>query len=133
MELKIISKVEEPMLSRTKVKTEIAFEKGTPSREEIRNRLAKDLGKEEKLVVVKGIYPEYGLKKAENISYAYENEEPLERIEPRTKKKTGEKKKEAEKEDTKAAAEEKGGKAESQKKEEPKEKGLEKETAAENK
>ena len=53
MELKIIDKKEEPLLSRTRVEAEITFEKTTPSREEIKSRLVKDLGKDEKLIVVK--------------------------------------------------------------------------------
>lgn len=94
MELKIIDKKEEPLLSRTRVKAEITFEKITPSREEIKSRLVKDLGKDEKLIVVKGIYTYLGSKKAKNLSYVYENEESLESIEPRVKKKAGEKKEE---------------------------------------
>ncbi len=87
MELKIINKKEDPLLSRTKVEAEIVFEKATPSREEIKGKLAKNLGKDEKLIVVKGIYTLYGLKKAKNIAYIYENEEFLKRIEVETKKK----------------------------------------------
>lgn len=94
MELKIIDKKEEPLLSRTRVEAEITFEKTTPSREEIKSRLVKDLGKDEKLIVVKGIYTYLGSKKAKNLSYVYENEESLKRIEPRVKKKAGEKKEE---------------------------------------
>jgi len=81
MELKIISKKEEPLLSRTKVEAEVVFEKATPSREEIKSKLATDLGKDGKLIVVKGIYTIRGLKKAKNISYIYENEDYLKRIE----------------------------------------------------
>jgi ribosomal protein S24E len=94
MDLKIINKKEEPLLSRTRVEAEIVFEKSTPSREEIKSKLAKDVGKDEKLVIVKSIYTKYGLKKATNLSYVYENEESLKRIEPKTKEKTGKKKEE---------------------------------------
>ena len=100
MDLKIINKKQDPLLSRTKVEAEIVFEKATPSREEIKSKLAKDLGKDEKLIAVKGIYTDYGLKKARNVSYVYENEESLKRIEPQIKEKAGGKKKEA-KEDAK--------------------------------
>ena len=85
MELKIISKKEEPLLSRTKVEAEVVFEKATPSREEIKSKLATDLGKDGKLIVVKGIYTIRGLKKAKNISYVYENEDYLKRIEVENK------------------------------------------------
>ncbi|MAH01857.1 hypothetical protein CMO87_01325 [Candidatus Woesearchaeota archaeon] len=91
MELKIINKKEEPLLSRTKVEAEMVFEKATPSREETKSKLCNILGKDEKLIVVKGIYNEFGLKKAKNLSYVYENEESLKKIEVETKKKTGKK------------------------------------------
>ena len=99
MELKIINKNEEPLLARTKVEADVIFEKATPSREEIKNKLAADLGKDGKLIVVKAIYTTRGLKKATNLSYVYENEEALKRIE--VEKKKSEKKKEA-KEEVKA-------------------------------
>ncbi len=91
MELKIINKKEEPLLSRTRVEAEIAFENATPSKAEIKTQLAKDVGKDEKLVVVKGIYNSYGLKKAKNVSYVYENEDSLKKIEVQKKEKTGKK------------------------------------------
>jgi len=104
MELKIINKKEDPLLDRTKVESEILFDKGTVSREEIKSRLGKDLGKDEKLIVVKGIYTEYGLKKAKNLSYVYENEEALKRIEVEKKEKTGKKETEPEKVEEKPEA-----------------------------
>jgi len=112
MELKIINKKEDPLLSRTKIESEIIFDKGTVSREEIKSKLGKDLGKDEKLIVVKGIYTEYGLKKATNLSYIYENEEALKRIEIEKKGKTGKKedkpeKPEAKKEEQKPKEEQK--------------------------
>jgi len=96
MEIKIINKKEEPLLSRTKVEAEIAFEKATPSRAEIKSQVAKDAGKDEKLVVVKSIYTTYGLKKVKNVSYIYENENSLKRIEVEKKKKTGKKEEKSE-------------------------------------
>jgi ribosomal protein S24E len=111
MELKIVNKKEEPLLSRTRVEAEMTFEKATPSREEIKSRLVKELGKDEKLIVVKGIHTYLGSKKAKNLSYVYENEESLKSIEPRVKKKTGKKKEESKPEakpEQKEAVKEKG-------------------------
>lgn len=96
MELKIISKKQDPLLSRTKVEAEISFDKATPSIAEVKSQLGKDLGKDEKLIVVKSIYTQYGLKKAVNLSYVYENDESLKRIEPEKKEKTGKKEAKAE-------------------------------------
>jgi len=92
MEITIINKKEYPLLSRVKVESEIKFDKATPSRDEIKSKLGKELGKEKKLIVVKGIYMEYGLKKAKNMAYIYENEEALKRIEVEKKEKSGKKK-----------------------------------------
>jgi len=88
MELKIISKKEEPLLSRVNVESEIIFEKSTPSKGEIKNELAKVLGKDQKLLAIKGIYMVYGLKKAKILSYVYENEESLNLVEIKKKNKT---------------------------------------------
>lgn len=127
MELKIINKKEDPLLFRTKVEAELIFDKGTPSIAEVKSMLGKDLGKDEKLIVVKNIYTVYGLKKAKNLSYIYENEEALKRIEVEKKEKTGkqeakseekaaEKPPEAKKEEKKEKkAEQKGSKQDKQK------------------
>ena len=85
MDLKILSKKEEPLLSRTEIGVEVSFDKATPSESEIRSALAKSLGRDEKLIVVKGLYTGYRVRKAKNVSYAYENEEVMKSIEPKPK------------------------------------------------
>ncbi len=91
MELKIISKKEEPLLSRTRVEAELVFEKATPSNEEIKNKMAQSLGKDEKLVAVKNVHTSYGLKKAKITSYIYEDEKLKEKTERKIKKEKKEK------------------------------------------
>ena len=91
MDLKILSKKEEPLLSRTIVEAEVSFDKATPSESEIRSALAKSLGRDEKLIVVKGLYAGFGIRKAKNVSYAYENEEVMKSIEPKPKEPKGSK------------------------------------------
>jgi len=81
MELKILNTKEYPLLSRTRIEVEVIFDNATPTKKEIKSKLSKDLGKDEKLIVVKGIYTIRGLKKAKNLSYVYQNEETLKRIE----------------------------------------------------
>ena len=105
MDLKILSKKEEPLLSRTIVEAEVSFDKATPSKSEIKSALAKSLGKDEKLIVVKGLYSGYGVRKAKNVSYAYENEEIMKSIEPKPKESKGAAKGEAK--EQKAAEEKK--------------------------
>ena len=102
MELKILNKKEEPLLSRTRMEAEVIFENATPSGKEVKSNLAKTIGKDEKLIDVKSIYTAFGLKKAKILFYAYENEEILKRI--KVKKKESEKKPKAESEETKPEA-----------------------------
>ena len=87
MELKIVSRKEEPLLSRVKIDSEIAFEKATPSITEIRENLASQLGKDKGLIAIRGVYNEYGLRKAKGIAYLYDNEEIFKRFEAKKEKK----------------------------------------------
>jgi len=121
MELNIINKKQDPLFSRIKVESEIIFEKGTPSIAEVKSKLGKDFGKDEKLIVVKGIYTQYGLKKAKNLSYIYENEEALKRIEVEKKEKTGKKEAKTEKAEEKPEAKKEEKKAKEEQKSEKKE------------
>ncbi|MBI2207896.1 hypothetical protein HYU50_00205 [Candidatus Woesearchaeota archaeon] len=80
MELKILQKKEEPLLSRTRLEGEVLFEKATPSTKEIKSNVAKSLGKDESLVDIEGIYNQYGQKKAKVVCYTYENKDVLKKI-----------------------------------------------------
>jgi len=117
MELKIINKKDEPLLSRIRVESDLVFEKTTPSAQDVKSKLASVLGKDEKLIVIKGIYTRFGLKNAKNVSYVYENVDLLKRIETKNKKKT--KKKEGKPEKTDETPQE--AKKEAKKDEKPKE------------
>ncbi|MBI2134810.1 hypothetical protein HYU09_02390 [Candidatus Woesearchaeota archaeon] len=121
MELKISHKKEEPLLSRTRLEGEVTFDNATPSTKEIKSNVAKSIGKDESLVDIRGIYNQYGQKKAKVVCYAYENKDVLKKIKiegKKTKEKAG---KEAKQE----GAEAKEGKAE-EKKEAKQEKAKEK-------
>lgn|SRR3989338_3597227 len=91
MELKIISKKGEPLLSRVKIDSEIAFEKATPSINDIKDNIASQLGKDKGLIAVKGVYNEYGLRKARGTAYLYDNEEMFKRFESKKEKKKDDK------------------------------------------
>ena len=86
MELKILHKKEEPLLSRTRLEGEVLFDKATPSTKEIKSNVAKSLGKDESLVDIEGIYNQYGQKKAKVVCYTYENEDILKKIKIEGKK-----------------------------------------------
>ena len=87
MELKVMQKKEEPLLSRIRIESQVVFEKVTPSNAEVKSNLAKILGKDEKLIDIKSIYNEYGQKKAKVISYAYDNEDVIKKLKVEAKAK----------------------------------------------
>jgi|TARA_Y100000031_G_C8193203_1_gene372426 ribosomal protein S24E len=86
VELKEIQKKEEPLLARTKVEYEVVFDKATPSGNELKASLVKKLSKAENLIDIKGIYTDYGTKKAKILCYAYNDEETLKKIKKEGKK-----------------------------------------------
>jgi ribosomal protein S24E len=87
MELKITLKKEESLLSRTRLEAEATFQNSTPPKDEFKKEFAKALGKDEKLIVIQGIYTTYGLKKAKVAAYLYENEEIIKKIEAKKESK----------------------------------------------
>jgi len=86
MELKISHKKEEPLLSRIRLEGEVMFDNSTPSTKDIKSNVAKIIGKDESLVDIKGIYGQYGRKKAKVVCYAYENADVLKKIKVDNKK-----------------------------------------------
>jgi ribosomal protein S24E len=87
MELNIAQKTKEPLLSRMSVKGEVTFEAKTPSHEEMRKAVAASTKMDEKLVVVKHIYNNFGARKATFSAVVYDDEAALAAIEPKPKKK----------------------------------------------
>ncbi len=101
LELNITDKKEEKLLSRLKVEGKIMFEgSATPSNDQVRELIAKNLGKDAKLVVVKNIYTKYGAASADVFAYVYDNENKLKELE-KVNKKSKEKKEAAPKEEPK--------------------------------
>ena len=86
MDLKIIEKKEEPLLSRTKIISEVTFEAATPSEKEVKSKIASSLNANENLIVVKNIYTNFGFKKADVSAYLYKDEKEMENIEEKPKK-----------------------------------------------
>ncbi len=87
LELNITDKKEEKLLSRLKVEGRLKFEgSATPSNDQVRELIAKNLGKDSKLVVVKNIYTQYGDASADVLAYVYDNEQKLKDIEEVNKK-----------------------------------------------
>ena|SRR3989338_5807306 len=131
MELKILHKKEEPLLSRTRLEGEVMFDKATPSTKEVKSSVAKSLGKDESLVDIDGIYNQYGQKKAKVVCYAYESLDVLKKIKVEGKK--SKEKGKAVKQQEGAEAKEDKADAKEAKKEEKKSEHKAKETKAEEK
>ena len=93
MQLSIIQKKEEPLLSRTMLKADIEFEKSTPSYAEVTSVLATALKSDEKLIAIKHIYNSFGSRKAQVIAYLYSDENKKQLIEPKIKEGKGKKEK----------------------------------------
>ncbi len=118
LELNITDKEEQKLLSRLNVKGRLKFEgSATPSNDQVRELIAKTVGKDAKLIVVKNIYTKYGDASADVVAYVYDNEKKLKELE-KVNKKSKEKKEAAP--EAKPEAHKKEAKPE-EKKEEPKE------------
>jgi len=97
----IIEKNEQSLLSRTEIIAKDSYTGSTPSRESIKERLAKTLNANKDLLVVKHIYPEFGFGTAKIVAYAYSTKENMKKIEPEYSLKRGEKNKKGGKEELK--------------------------------
>lgn len=110
MDLKVIEKKEEPLLSRTKITSQLNFDAGTPSEKDVKSKLASSLNSNENLIVIKSIYTNFGFRKADVIAYLYKDEKEMEStgIKPKKKEKKPEEQesKKAEKSKEKAQPEE---------------------------
>ena len=122
MDLKIINKRDNPLLSRIEIEAEANFSnEPTPKKEDIKKKIVSSEKADEKLVVVKNINGSFGAGKAKVSVYIYSSEDELKAVEPTKKDK---KAKEAAPKSEGAEAPKKEAKAEEkpaeEKKEEPK-------------
>ncbi len=106
--MEILQKSKSAILSRTEIVAKIShIEKKTPSKEELKEALSKELKTDKNLVVIDGIYTEYGKGKSKVIAKIYESKEMLRKIE-RIKGEPEEEKKEEVKESPKKEIKENG-------------------------
>jgi len=101
MNIKIIKKIERPLLERTELQGEMHFDGATPKRTELQKSLAAALKAPEDAVAVRRIYTNFGTRSAKFTANIYKTKEDLLKNElaifinkgkPREKKKAGEKK-----------------------------------------
>lgn len=97
LQLNIIEKKEEPLLSRTMLEANLEFDKSTPSYQEVTSLLAINLKIDEKLIAIRHIYNSFGDRKANVIAYLYTDEKKKELIEPKIKEKKEKTKKDVKK------------------------------------
>ncbi len=88
MDLKIIKKQDNPLLSRIEVEAEAEFFNApTPKKEDVKKKIVSMEKADEKLVVIKNIYGNFGSGKASVLAYIYKSEDELKKIEPKKKEK----------------------------------------------
>ena len=93
MELKILDKKQEPLLSRTKITASVSFDTATPSYNDLMPQIVSAAKTQENLVAIRTVKNSFGARKAEITAYAYNDENSKALIEPKVKeKKTKEKK-----------------------------------------
>jgi small subunit ribosomal protein S24e len=77
MDVEILEKKENPLLERTEVRFKLAFEGATPSRQDVRKKLAAVLNSDKSLTVIADLKSAYGSKTAQGYAKVYDNEKAL--------------------------------------------------------
>ncbi len=81
MDVEVKKQAKLPLLSRERVTGYVYFEGTTPSMKEVHGTLAKKIKANEAHVVVRHIYPKYGMQKAKFIAHVYENDAMMKKFE----------------------------------------------------
>lgn len=97
MELKILDKKQEPLLSRVKITASVSFDTATPSYKDMMPQIASAAKTQENLVAIRTVKNSFGARKAEITAYAYNDENSKMLIEPKVKEKKAKEKKAPEK------------------------------------
>lgn len=81
MEIEITKTKEVPLLSRKRISCSLTFEKETPKRVEVNEKIAAKLGVNPELVVVRHIYTKFGDRSAKAIAHVYTSIDDLKKNE----------------------------------------------------
>ncbi|MBI2148015.1 hypothetical protein HYU19_06130 [Candidatus Woesearchaeota archaeon] len=81
MKIEIIKERETPLLSRTRATLNVEYEGATPSRMALRKEIAKKVGSDEKLTVIRHVYTKFGRQKAKVIVNIYKTENDMMSVE----------------------------------------------------
>ena len=77
MNIKVIKKIERPLLARTELQAEVHFDGATPKRSELQKALATALKISEDIVIVRRIYTNFGARSAKFTANIYPTKEEL--------------------------------------------------------
>jgi small subunit ribosomal protein S24e len=81
MELELKKERETPLLSRKRLTFDITFKGTTPSRNDIREKIADKVKANKDLTIIRHVYTKYGAEQAKVIAHVYNKKEDLDRIE----------------------------------------------------
>lgn len=87
MELKVVEKKDNALLSRTEFVLEGFQEGPTPSYDKLRKKIAEQFKADENLIAIRHIYPQFGTVKFKVIAYVYSDKKAMEKIEPKQEQK----------------------------------------------
>lgn len=92
--MKILKQKDYILLNRKNINLEVEYPKSkVPSKEEIKKQVASFLNADENLIVIKHIYPRFGISKADIIANVYNDINALKQIEESKSKKAKKEKK----------------------------------------
>ncbi|MFH1173632.1 MAG: hypothetical protein V1725_00685 [archaeon] len=80
MDVSILSKNENQLLSRQEIKAKLSFEGAIPSRKNVRKAVAESAKAKEDLVLIRKIQPKYGEQSALVTAYVFENVETFQKL-----------------------------------------------------
>lgn len=103
MDIKVLEEKKNPLLQRREVKFSVSHNLGTPSRDEIKGKIAAYLNSKPELVIIERMNSEFGKRETRGYAKIYETAERLKSVETKHIVQRNEKKKEAKKEGEAAA------------------------------
>jgi len=111
MDIKVLEEKKNPLLQRREIKFSVSHNLGTPSREEIKGKIAAYLNSKPELVIIERMRSQFGMRETHGYAKIYETAERLKSVETehiiqRNTKKEEKKAEGEEKEAPKAAAKE---------------------------
>ena len=81
MDIKVLEEKKNPLLQRREVKFSVSHNLGTPSRDEIKAKIAAYLNSKPELVIVERMNPEFGKRETRGYAKIYETEEYMKKTE----------------------------------------------------